>query len=83
MDQEHILNSFGEIEKQIDALIDTCNQQSATIRDLQNQIDELELALQERQNLENCYNEEKTVVKQKIDNLLTKLEDFVTKPGNY
>ena len=83
MDQEHILNSFGEIEKQIDALIDTCNQQSATIRDLQNQIDELELALQERQNLETRYNEEKTVVKQKIDTLLNKLEDFVTKPGNY
>lgn len=80
MDQEHILNSFGEIEKQIDMLIDTCQQQDATIRNLQARNSELEMALQEKHSLEVRYSQEKDAVKQKVDNLLNKLEDFVTQP---
>lgn len=80
MDQEHILNSFGEIEKQIDMLMESCNQQENTIRDLQARINELEMALEQRRDLEARYNQEKDVVKQKIDDLLNKLEDFATQP---
>lgn len=80
MDQEHILNSFGEIEKQIDMLMDSCNRQEETIRNLQARINELESTLEERRGLEARFNEEKDVVKQKIDGLLNKLEDFVTQP---
>lgn len=80
MDQEHILNSFGEIEKQIDMLMESCNQQENTIRDLQARINELEMTLEQRRDLEARYNQEKDVVKQKIDNLLNKLEDFATQP---
>lgn len=80
MDQEHILNSFSEIEKQIDILIESCAEQEATIKSLQDRIQELELTLQGKQNLEARFNQEKAVVKQKIDDLLNKLEDFATKP---
>ena len=80
MDQEHILNSFGEIEKQIDMLMESCSKQENTIRNLQARINELDAALAERRDLEARFNSEKDVVKQKIDNLLNKLENFVTKP---
>lgn len=80
MDQEHILNSFGEIEKQIDMLMDTCNRQEETIRNLHTRINELESALEAKRDLETHYMQEKDVVKQKIDGLLNKLEDFVTQP---
>lgn len=80
MDQEHILNSFSEIEKQIDILIESCAQHEATISGLRARVQELEAALQDKQNLEARFNQEKAVVKQKIDDLLNKLEDFATKP---
>ena len=80
MDQGHILNSFGEIEKQIDILMESCSQQENTIRNLQARINELDAALAERRDLEARFNSEKDVVKQKIDDLLNKLENFVTKP---
>lgn len=80
MDQEHILNSFSEIEKQIDLLIESCAEQDATIQSQKARIQELEMALEGKQNLEARFNQEKTVVKQRIDELLNKLEDFATKP---
>lgn len=80
MDQEHIIDSFGEIEKQIDMLIGVCNQQDDKIKSLQGRINELEASLQEKANLEARFASEKEMVKNKIDGLINKLEDFVTQP---
>lgn len=60
--------------------MDSCNRQEETIRNLHVRINELESALEAKRDLETHYMQEKDVVKQKIDGLLNKLEDFVTQP---
>ena len=76
MEQEVILKQFEEIEKKIGKLIDVCKSLEATNLKLRNKNERLEEELQGRVEAENNYQEEKALIRSKIDSLLIRLEDI-------
>lgn len=76
MDNEIILRQFEEIEQKVGKLIDVCKSLEATNLGLGNKIKMLEEELQGKVEVENNYQEEKALIRSKIDGLLAKLEDI-------
>ena len=76
MDNEIILRQFEEIEQKVGKLIDVCKSLEATNLGLSNKIKMLEEELQGKVEVENNYQEEKALIRSKIDGLLAKLEDI-------
>ncbi|OEU67560.1 MAG: hypothetical protein BBJ57_12305 [Desulfobacterales bacterium PC51MH44] len=76
MDNEIILRQFEEIEQKVGKLIDVCKSLEATNLELRNKIKMLEEELQGKVEVENNYQEEKALIRSKIDGLLAKLEDI-------
>ena len=76
MDNEIILRQFEEIEQKVGKLIDVCKSLEATNLEFVNKIRMLEEELQGKVELENNYQEEKALIRSKIDGLLAKLEDI-------
>lgn len=75
MDNNLILQQFGEIEQKIETLIAFCRSLEATNVDLKNKIRILEEELQDKIEAENNHIEEKSLIVSKIDGLLIKLKD--------
>ncbi len=76
MEQEVILKQFEEIEKKVGKLIDVCKSLEATNLKLRNKNERLEEELQGRVEAENNFQEEKALIRSKIDSLLIRLEDI-------
>jgi protein-arginine kinase activator protein McsA len=76
LDNEIILRQFEEIEQKVGKLIDVCKSLEATNLELRNKIRILEEELQGKVEVENNYQEEKALIRSKIDGLLAKLEDI-------
>ena len=76
MDNEIILRQFEEIEQKVGKLIDVCKSLEATNLEFVNKIRVLEEELQGKVEVENNYQEEKALIRSKIDGLLAKLEDI-------
>ena len=76
MDNEIILRQFEEIEQKVGKLIDVCKSLEATNLELRNKMKMLEEELQGKVEVENNYQEEKALIRSKIDGLLAKLEDI-------
>lgn len=76
MEQEVILKQFEEIEKKVGKLIDVCKSLEATNLKLRKKNERLEEELQGRVEAENNYQEEKALIRSKIDSLLIRLEDI-------
>ena len=76
MDNEIILRQFEEIEQKVGKLIDVCKSLEATNLEFVNKIRMLEEELQGKVEVENNYQEEKALIRSKIDGLLAKLEDI-------
>jgi protein-arginine kinase activator protein McsA len=76
LDNEIILRQFEEIEQKVGKLIDVCKSLEATNLELRNKIRMLEEDLQGKVEVENNYQEEKALIRSKIDGLLAKLEDI-------
>ena len=76
MDNEIILRQFEEIEQKVGKLIDVCKSLEATNLELRNKSKMLEEELQGKVEVENNYQEEKALIRSKIDGLLAKLEDI-------
>ena len=74
MDSELILKQFDEIEAKVERLVEVIKSLEATNLELKNQNDSLNEGLQNRINAEKSYNEERDLIRSKIDNLLVKLE---------
>ena len=74
MDSELILKQFDEIEAKVERLVEVIKSFEVTNRELKNQNDSLNEGLQNRINAEKSYNEERDLIRSKIDNLLVKLE---------
>ena len=74
MDSEMILKQFDEIEAKVERLVEVIKSLEVTNRELKNQNDSLNEELQNRINSEKSYNEERDLIRSKIDNLLVKLE---------
>lgn len=73
MDSDLIIQQFEQIEQKVENLIETCRKVEATNIDLTSQVLKLEEEIQRKQDAENKYQEEKTLVRSKVDGLLAKL----------
>ena len=74
MDHEKVLRQFDEIEQKVGKLIDVCKSLKATNLELKTKIEGLEEELQGKVEAENNYQEERALIRSKVDNLLTRLE---------
>ncbi len=74
MDSELILKKFDEIEAKVERLVEVIKSLEAANLELKNQNDSLNEGLQNKINAEKSYNEERDLIRSKIDNLLVKLE---------
>jgi predicted nuclease with TOPRIM domain len=76
VDSDSWVNQFGEIEKKIEMLIETCKSQQAVNQDLQVKIKHLEEELHLKNESVRRHTEEKALIRSRIDTLLAKLEDM-------
>ncbi len=76
MDHEKVLRQFDEIEQKVGKLIDVCKSLEATNLEFKTKIERLEEELQGKVEAENNYQEERTLIRSKVDSLLTRLEDL-------
>jgi cell division septum initiation protein DivIVA len=74
MDSELILRQFEEIEERVKSLIAAYESLKATNLELKKRINRLEEELQTKVEAENSYTREKTLIRSKIDDLLSRLE---------
>ena len=74
MDSDLIIRQFEQIELRVENLIGTCKEFEAANRELKSQVLKLEEALQRKQEMENKYQEEKNLVRSRIDGLLARLD---------
>jgi len=74
LDSELVLKKFDEIEAKVERLVEVIKSLEATNRELKNQNGSLNEELQNKINAEKSYNEERDLIRSKIDNLLVKLE---------
>ena len=75
MDNKIILQQFEEIEQKVERLIGLCKSLEAANSELRGKAEALEQELQVKINEENRYAEEKSLIRSKVDSLLTRLED--------
>jgi protein-arginine kinase activator protein McsA len=76
LNNEKILRQFDEIEQKVGKLIDVCKSLEATNLELRNKVEKLEKELQHKLETENNYQEERALIRSKIDSLLVRLEDI-------
>jgi len=76
LNNEKILRQFDEIEQKVEKLIDACKSLEATNVKLNNKVAKLEQELQDKLETENNYQEERALIRSKIDSLLVRLEDI-------
>jgi hypothetical protein len=74
VDSDLIIRQFEQIERRVENLIETCRDFEAANLELKNQVMKLEEALQKKEETENKYQEEKSLIRSKIDGLLAKLD---------
>ena len=76
MDHEKVLRQFDEIEQKVGKLIDVCKSLEATNLEFKTKIERLEEELQGKVEAENNYQEERALIRSKVDSLLARLEDL-------
>jgi peptidoglycan hydrolase CwlO-like protein len=76
VDNDFVLQQFGEIEHKIEKLIENCKAQAAANSELRNKLISLEEEIQGKVEAEKNYAEEKALIRSKIDGLLAKLDDI-------
>ena len=78
MDSNQILQRFEEIERSVERVIEVCKSYEAIHLELKHKIGKLEEELQQKVEAERRYQEERSLIRSKIDNLLEKLRDPFT-----
>ncbi|MEE8430804.1 MAG: cell division protein ZapB [Candidatus Desulfatibia sp.] len=76
MDHEKVLSQFDEIEQKVGKLIDVRKSLEATNLEFKTKITRLEEELQGKVEAENNYQEERALIRSKVDSLLARLEDL-------
>jgi protein-arginine kinase activator protein McsA len=76
LDNEQIIKQFDEIEQKVERVIDVYKSCEAKNLELTNKIVSLEEELQNKVETEKRYQEERTLIRSKIDNLLARLGDL-------
>lgn len=74
MDNDLILRQFGEIEQKVEKLVGLFKSLESQNVELQNKVETLEKELQGKIEAEKRNQEEKSQIREKVDNLLAKLE---------
>ena len=74
MDEQTIPQQFTKLEEKVGQLVQTCHDLQNSNVALQGKIRDLEEALKTRDATEQHYMEEKTMIRSKIDNLVSRLE---------
>jgi hypothetical protein len=78
LDIDNVIRQFDSIENKLETLISNCRLLKAKNDELEKKIYRFEQELQVRVETEKNYEEERVLIKSKIDKLLAKLEDFNT-----
>jgi predicted nuclease with TOPRIM domain len=76
LDTEPLFNQFIEIEDKVEKLIQVCNSQQAANLELHHKIEQLEEELRIANETVKRHAEEKTLIRNRIDKLLARLEDM-------
>ncbi len=76
MDKETILRQFEEIEQRLEKVVVLCKSYEAINSELKNKIIKLEEELQGKIEAEKSYFHERDLIRSRIDNLLSKLNDI-------
>ena len=74
MDNEIILKQFEQIEQRVENLIDVCNNLESDNSNLKAKTEQLEADLLRKTEAETKYEQEKALVRSKIDGLLAKFD---------
>jgi regulator of replication initiation timing len=74
LDSDLIIQQFEQIEQRVESLIETCRKIEAENNELKNRVLTLEEELKAKLEMESRYQEEKSLVRNKIDGLLAKLD---------
>lgn len=76
MANEILAKQFAEIEKKIGRLLERNQSLDVENKHLKERIDALEMELQKRSDLEKTFAEEKSIIRSKIEKLLSRLDDI-------
>lgn len=76
MSGELLTKQFEEIEVKVERLVEICKSLEAINFKLKNKIELLEKELQNKTDIEIAYEEERKLIRTKIDRLLARLEDI-------
>jgi FtsZ-binding cell division protein ZapB len=71
---EDFPQQFEKLENRIEQLVKTCEQLQMTKTTLEGRVADLEAALQVKNEAEQNYREEKTIIRSKVDDLLGRLD---------
>lgn len=76
MANEILAKQFAEIEKKIEKLLERKESLDVENEHLRERITALEMELQRRSDLEKAFAEEKSIIRSKIEKLLSRLDDI-------
>ncbi len=76
MENDVIFSQFDDIDEKVEFLIELCKSLESTNQELQGRIEGLEQDLQSKIEIEQRDAEQKTMIKTKVDGLLSKLNSF-------
>lgn len=76
LEKDQFLKQFVEIEEKVSRLIESVKTQEAANEELKNRIAGLEQELQEKIEEEKQYQDERSLIRSKIDSLLSRLEEI-------
>lgn len=82
MENENILQQFGEIEKRVERLIKICKSLEVTNAELSNKNKQIEEELLGKVKAEDNSEKERDLIRSKIEGLLTKLKDITLADPN-
>ncbi|MBW2367060.1 MAG: cell division protein ZapB [Deltaproteobacteria bacterium] len=81
MDNDLILSQFEQIEQRVDKLLNVCKSLEDDNVELKTQVELLEEELRKKEEAENRYQEERGLVRSRIDGLLNKLNNLSENQG--
>jgi len=81
LDNDLILSQFEQIEQRVDKLLNVCKSLEDDNVELKTQVELLEEELRKKEEAENRYQEERGLVRSRIDGLLNKLNNLSENQG--
>ena len=76
MDDQSLIDQFQSIESRLDALIQICRDKDNQNKELSRRIEKLEEELRTKVDAEQKYEEERALIRSKVDQLLVRLDEI-------